>query len=150
MASPTKGFEFAYSLDPGNLVPVIRDMPVNGTGAYAKGDLLVVGSNGYLAKAAAGVSEVTAVCQEARSSGTSGDKLKVAIIRPGQVWKCSADAASSAGVGNGYTKTINIVDENTIDATPATGGSLILVDATELDDAGNVICYVTFDNTTFN
>lgn len=149
MASPTKGFEFAYALDGGNQVPVIRDMPVNGTGAYAKGDLLVVGSNSYLAKAAAGVSEVTAVCMEARSSGSSGDKLKCAIIRKGQVWKCSADGASSAGVGNGYTKTINIVDENTIDATPATGGSLVLVDASELDDAGNVICYVTFSNTTF-
>jgi hypothetical protein len=124
-------------------------MAVDGTGAYAKGDLLVVNSDGQLAKAAAGVSEVTAVCQEARTSGSDGDKLKVAIIRPGQVWKCSADAASSAGKV-GYTKTINIVDENTIDATPATGGSLILVDATELDDAGNVICYVMFDNITFN
>lgn len=149
MARPTTGFEFAYSLDPGNHVPVIRDMPVNGTGAYAKGELLVVGSNGYLAKAAAGVSEVTAVCQESRSSGSSGDQLKVAIVRPGQVWKCSADGATSAGTGNGYTKTINIVDANTIDATPATGGSLILVDASEQDSDGNAICYVTFSNTTF-
>lgn len=149
MASPTKGFEFAYNLNPGNQVPVIRDMPVNGVGAYVKGDLLVVGANGFLAKVVAGLTEVTAVCQEARASGLSGDKLKVAIIRPGQVWKCSADANASAGVGNGFTKTINVVDENTVDATPAIGGTLILVDASELDDAGNVICYVAFSNITF-
>lgn len=149
MPNPTKGFEYAFSLRLGNLLPQTKAIPVSGTGAYAVGDLLVV-SSGKLTKAAAGVGEVTAVCAQARTTGVDGDPLVVQIIQKDQVWRCSADGASQAGSKYGTTKVINIVDENTIDATPATGGSLILYDIQGPDSAGNAITYVSFANVTFD
>lgn len=140
----TAGFEFAYSLGGGSH-PSYKDMPVNGTGAYAKGDAVVF-SSGKLAAAANTVSTVSAVIAEARSSGTDGGLLKVAMVTPDQVWRCSADAAAiSASIGD---RTLDLVDANTIDADDATNGSLALID-TDTDTDGNVVCYVTFTNTTF-
>lgn len=139
----TKGFEFAYSLDGDS--PTVRDFPVSGTGAYAVGDLLVFAS-GKLTAAANTVATVSAVAQEARSSGADGGLLKVAVLTPNQVWRCSSDGTSlTAAVG---ATTQDIVDSNTIDADDATNGSLAVYD-TAVDKEGNVVVYVTFKNTTF-
>ena len=75
----TKGFEFAYMLDGSNATPVIRDMAVNGTGAFAVGDLTVADSAGQLGRVTSTTGEVTAVIQEARTSGSDGDYLRAAI-----------------------------------------------------------------------
>lgn len=144
----TAGFEFAYMLDGSNGTPVIRDMAVNGTGAFAVGDLVLQNSSGKLARVTNTTGEVTAVIQEARTSGTDGGYLKAAILTREQVWRCSMDAATTAKVV-GYTKTIDTVDHNTISATDSTGGSMILVDKSSLDDDGNVLAYVVFADTTF-
>lgn len=146
----SKGFEFAYMLDGGSGTPVIRDLPVHGTGAYAIGDLVVVNGSagGEVVRVTGTTTEVTGVIQEARASGSDAGLLKVALITREQVWKCSMDAATTAAVV-GYTKTIDTTDHNTIDADDLTDGSMILVDASTLDDDGYVLAYVVFSDTTF-
>lgn len=138
----TRGFEFAYMLDGSNATPVIQDFPVDGTGAYAVGDLTLVNSDGQLAKVTGSTTEVTAVIQEARASGSDGGLLKAAIITSTQVWRCSMDATTTTGV-KFYTKTMDTVDHNTIDADDITNGRMMLVD-TGTDNDGNVLGYVTF------
>jgi len=140
----SRGFEFAEMADGSNATPVIRDMPVNGTGAFAYGDLCLANSDGQLARVTNTTSEVTAVIQEARSSGSDGDELRAAIITSKQVWKCSMNASSTA-FKVGYTKTIDTVDHNTVSATDSTGGKMILWD-TGTDDDGNVLAYVIFSD----
>ena len=146
----TVGFEFAYMLDGGSGTPVIRDLPVHGTGAYAVGDLVVVNGSagGEVVRVTSTTTEVTGVMQEARTSGSDADLMKVALIVREQVWRCSMDASSTAFVV-GYTKTIDTTDHNTISATDSTGGAMILVDKSTLDDDGNVLAYVVFSDTTF-
>jgi hypothetical protein len=143
----TRGFEFAYMLDGSNATPLIRDMAVNGTGAFAIGDLTLADSSGQLARVTSTTTEVTAVIQEARTSGTDGAYLKAAIITRNQVWKCSTAGTSTSFV-IGYTKTIDTVDHNTISHSDSTGGKAVLVD-TGTDDDGNTILYVVFSDTTF-
>ena len=71
----------------------------------------------------------------------------MAIVTRNQVWRCSMDATSTSGVV-AYTKTIDVADQNTIDADDLSNGSLILVD-TGTDDEGNVLAYVVFADTSF-
>lgn len=146
----TVGFEFVGYIDGRAHGPRILDwdMAADASG-YKKGDLLVIDSAGRMAQATGSVEEVSAVCMESESSAVSADDhLKVAIIAKGQIWRCSADAAACAAV-EGYTKTIDIVDENTIDADDLSNGSLICwkVDTTEDTDYATV--YVVFADTTF-
>ena len=138
----TRGFEFAYMIDGSNATPVIRDFAVDGTGAYAVGDLTLVNSDGQLARVTGSTTEVTAVIQEARTSGTDGALLKAAIITHTQVWRCSMDATSTLAQ-EFYDKLIDTVDHNTIDADDLTNGRMMLVD-TDTDDESNVLAYVTF------
>lgn len=140
--APTAGFEFAYNLDGSNSTPVAKKLPVDGAAAYKRGDLMVYAS-GVLDACAAGASLFTAVmAEDVPSTASSGDLYEAYILQPGQVWRCSCDAATQAG--NLGVKTVNIVDENTIDGTPATGGNLILVAKGDVDSAGKQITYVAF------
>lgn len=138
----TRGFEFAYMIDGSNATPLIRDFPVDGTGGYEVGDLTLVNSDGQLAKVTGSTTEVTAVIQERRASGSDGDLLKAAVITSLQVWRCSMDAASTTAK-EFYDKTIDTTDHNTIDADDLSNGRMMLVD-TGTDDEGNVLAYVTF------
>ena len=138
----TRGFEFAYMIDGSNATPVIRDFAVDGTGAYAVGDLTLINSDGQLARVTGSTTEVTAVIQEARTSGTDGALLKAAIITHTQVWRCSMDATSTLAQ-EFYDKLIDTVDHNTIDADDLINGRMMLVD-TDTDDESNVLAYVTF------
>jgi hypothetical protein len=143
----SKGFEFAYSFD--NSTPLIKDWPMVADAAgYVKGDLLICDSAGRADKAANGSTEAFAVCQETDADAVSvDDELKVAIVTRSQVWRCSMDATSTALI-KGFDKTVDLVDENTVDADGSGSGILILLD-TDTDDAGNVLAYVVFNNTTF-
>lgn len=141
--SPTNGFEFAYNLGGGNHTPVACPMPITGGTAYKRGDLMVL-SSGRLTPVVAGGGEFTAVMAEDVPSTAANDDLYEAyILQPGQVWRCSADAATQAG--NIGVATVNVVDANTIDATPATGGHLVLVEKRGPDGAGNAVTYVCFE-----
>ena len=143
----SRGFEFAYNLDGSNKTPLIIDLPVDGTGAYAIGDLVLLNSDGQCAGVTADAGEVTGVIMESRASGSDGDELKVAIITREQVWRCSMDDSSTSAVV-GYTKTIDVADANTLDADDISNGSLCLVDS-DTDDDGNVLAYVNFLDTSF-
>jgi len=74
---------------------------------------------------------------------------KAAIITRNQVWRCSMDASTAATALVGYTKLLDTVDKNTVDADDITNGAMILVDKSETDDDGNLIAYVVFSDTTF-
>jgi hypothetical protein len=137
----TRGFEFAYSFD--GSTPTIRDFPVDGTGAYAVGDLCLIASDGQLAQVTGSTTEVTAVIQEGRASGADGGLLKAAVISSQQVWRCSMDAATTTAV-DWYTKLLDTADCNTIDADDTSNGRMMPVDTTQLDDEGNVLGYVVF------
>ena len=144
----TRGFEFDGMLDGTNATPVIRDLPVNGTGLYSIGDLVVLDSAGQATAVTASAGEVSAVIQEKRATGGSdGDEIKMAIITKDQIWRCSMDATSTAAKV-GYTKTLDVADANTIDADDVSNGSMILWD-TGTDDEGNVLAKVVFADTTF-
>jgi hypothetical protein len=143
----TRGFEFAGNINGQNSVPVIRDLPVDGTGAYKVGDVVLLNSDGQGAKVTGSAKEVTGVIQERRASGSDGGLLKIAILNPTQIWRCSMDATStSAKVG--FTKTLDVADENTLDADDLTNGTLTLWD-TDVDGDGNILAYVIFNSTTF-
>ncbi len=144
----TRGFEFAYMLDGSNATPVIRDFTL-GTSTSAKvGDVYLMKSDGYIDEETADIDEITCVLQEANSSPTAGTTVvKAAIVTSNQVWRCSTDATTCAAVV-GNTKTLDLADQNTIDADDVTNGSLIKVDA-DTDDDGNVLLYVVFSDTTF-
>ena len=144
--APTAGFEFAYNLNGGNDRPTAYKLPVTGSTAFKRGDLVVL-SSGRLTKAAAGASAFTGVmAEDVPSTAANDDLYAVYILQSGQAWRCSADAATQAG--NLGVKTINIVDENTIDATPATGGQLVLLEKGQVDSAGNAVTYVVFQAST--
>lgn len=143
----TRGFEFAYMLD-GVGSPTIRDFALGETSAYAVGDVVTIQSDGYADKQTASVGEVTGIMMEAITPASAGATSgKVAIVTRNQVWRCSTDATTCAAV-TGYTKTVDLADQNTIDASDITNGSLTKVDA-DTDDDGNVLLYVAFSDTTF-
>ncbi len=105
-------------------------------------------SDGYVDKLTASIDEVTGVMMESASAPSAGvTKAKVAILTRNQVWRCSMDATTTSAV-IAYTKTIDVADQNTIDASDITNGSLTLVD-TGTDDEGNVMAYVVFSDTSF-
>jgi hypothetical protein len=140
----SRGFEFAYSLD--GSTPLIKDWPMAASAAgYAIGDCLVIDGNMRADKAAAGATEVLGICQEYDAVTANDDLLKIAIVTPGQVWKCSMDAVT--GYLNGQT-TINLADENTIDADNAGAGRMKLVDK-DTDNDGNTLAYVMFADCVF-
>lgn len=138
----SRGFEFAYMLDGSNGTPMIKDweMAADASG-YMKGDILFCDSLARADKAANNQTSFFAVCQETKTTAvTADDLLKVAILTRGQVWKCSMDATTTA-IKQVYDKTVDIVDENTVDADGSGSGGLILFD-TGTDDDGNVLAYV--------
>lgn len=147
----TRGFEFAYMLDGSNATPLIRDFICSTAATHNIGDLLTVESDGDVTQVTGTTTEVIAVCQEyvASTAVTAGTtKIKCAILTRNQVWRCSMDASSTlAKVG--YTKTIDTADCNTIDADDLSNGRMILVDASDTDDDGNVLAYVVFSDTSF-
>lgn len=147
----SRGFEFAGNLDGSNTPPLIRDLTLGVAAAHKVGDLVLMQSDGYVDQVTGTTTEVTGVIQEAvaAASITAGTtKAKVAIITSNQIWKCSMDASTTALVV-GYTKKVDTVDCNTLDADDGSNGNAILYDASELDDEGNVLAYVVFADTTF-
>ena len=142
----SRGFEFAYCLDGrNNGTPTIKDwaMAADASG-YAKGDALVVDSNGRAVQATSAATAIAFVCQETDTSSIANDtELKVAVVLPSQVWKCSMDASSTT-IKKVYTKTVQLVDHNTIDANGTSAGCMALVDVSDLDDDGNILAYVVF------
>lgn len=146
----SRGFEFAYNLDGSTLTPLIKDVTLGVAAAHKVGDLMLIQSDGYADQVVGSIDEVSCIMQEAVAAGdiTAGTtKAKAAIITHNQVWRCSMDAASTAAVV-GYTKTLDTVDCNTIDADDVSNGSMILWD-TGTDDDGNVLAYVVFADTTW-
>jgi len=146
----TNGFEFVGWIDGRESGPRILDWDmVADASGYAKGDALIIDSAGRMDKVAANQDEVSAICMETQTTAVSNDDhLKVAIVTKGQIWRCSADAAACAAL-EGYTKTLNFVDENTIDATPTTGGAMICWKVDTSEDTTYATVYVTFADTTW-
>ncbi len=146
----SQGFEFAYMLDGKQCTPVIRDFVLNAAVARFIGDLMYQHTDGDLIHAAASQDEVTCVAMEniTAANVTAGTtKIKCAVITRNQVWRCSMDAATTA-LYIGYTKTVDIADTNTLDADGSAAKG-ILVDASHLDDDGNVLAHVVFSDTTW-
>ena len=146
----TRGFEFAYMLDGSLGTPVIKDFILDAAVARFVGDLMYLQTDGDIVHAAASQNEVACIAQEAvaASDVTAGTTtIKCAVLTRHQVWRCSMDAATTALV-IGYTKTVDIVDTNTLDAD-GSGGSAVLIDASDLDDDGNVLAHVAFLDTSF-
>lgn len=147
----TRGFEFAYMLDGTNATPVIQDFTLGAAAAHLVGDLMLMQSDGYIDAVTTATAEVTCIMQEelAAAEVTAGTtKGKAAIITRNQVWRCSSDGTSTS-FKPGYTKTIDTVDKNTVSSSDSTGGGMILVDASETDNDGNLIFYVVFADTSF-
>jgi hypothetical protein len=146
----SRGFEFAYMLDGSNATPLIRDFILSTAAAHKVGDLMVVASDGDVTQVTGTTTEVIGVMQEAVAAAdiTAGTtKAKMAVITRNQVWRCSMDATST-NAKVGYTRTIDTVDCNTIDADDLTDGAMCLVD-TGTDGDGNVLAYVVFLDTAF-
>lgn len=147
----TRGFEFAYMLDGSPSTPKQIDFILGVAAAHLVGDLMLIQGDGFIDAVAGSIDEVTCIMTEPVAAGdiTAGTTLgKAHVITRNQVWRCSMDAATTTGVKNGFTKTMDTVDKNTIDADDITNGSMTLVD-TGTDDEGNVLGYVVFSDTTF-
>jgi len=148
----TAGFEYAYNLNGSDgSVPVIRDIVLGVAAAHKKGDLMLIQDDGFADQVVGSIAEVTAVMAEtiAAADITAGTTTgKMAILQRNQVWRCSADAATTTAV-KGHTKTVDTVDANTIDADDIVNGSMIYVDNQGTDSDGNLIMEVVFSDTTF-
>lgn len=146
----THGFEFVGWIDGRECGPRILDFDMVADAAgYVKGDALIIDANGRMDKVAANQAEVSAICMETKTTAVANDDhLKVAIVCSGQIWRCSADAAACAAI-EGYTKTINFADENTLDADTLTGGTMICWSVDVLEDVSYATVYVTFSDCTF-
>lgn len=145
----TRGFEFAYMLDGSNATPLIRDFKLGEVAAHYAGDAMTMESDGWLDLADQPDDEILGIMQESVGTAdiTEGTTLaKVAIATRNQVWRCSMDATSTALIV-GYTKTLSLADQNTLDAD-GTAAYIVLVD-TETGEDGTVIAYVSFLDTTF-
>ena len=146
----SRGFEFAYCLDGSNATPVIRDFVMGETTAYKVGDVVTAQSDGNVDKQTASVDEVTGIMMEAVTpASVDVTSAKVAIASRNQVWRCSANASTATTAIVGYIKTQDLADQNTIDASDITNGSMTVVDRSSTDDDGNVLMYVVFSDTTF-
>ena len=148
----SRGFEFAYMLDGSNKTPVIRDFILGVAADHLVGDAMIIQSDGFIDEAIAGttVEPACIIMEQALTADVTAETTtaKCAILQREQVWRCSMDATSTTALV-GFTKVLNMVDKNTIDATPITGGNMILVDKSESDDEGNVLAYVVFSDTAF-
>jgi len=147
----SRGFEFAYMLDGSGGTPVIRDFTLGAAADHLVGDLMKMQSDGYIDAVTGTTTEVTCVVMEEvlTADVTAGTTVaKCAVLQREQVWKCSMDAATTSAV-IGYTKTIDTVDKNTIDANDLTNGAMILVDDSVLDDDGYILAAVVFADTSF-
>ena len=147
----TKGFEFAYFLGGEHSNLRALDWPmVADTAGYKAGDLLVMSTAGLADKAATATDgTVFAICAESDTGSVAASaNLKVIPISPHQVWKCSTDATAIATSVVGYTDTVTIVDENTVDADGATGGCMMIHES-GTDDEGNAVAYVSFHVTSW-
>lgn len=147
----TAGFEFAYNMDGSNKTPKTIDVILGVAQAHKKGDLMLIQSDGFADQVAGSIDEVTGVMAQDMAAADITAETTTAemyVIVRNQVWRCSMDAATSTGVV-GYTKTIDTVDTNTIDADDITNGSMTLVDKSILDDDGNIEARVVFSDTTF-
>lgn len=143
----TRGFEFAYMLDGSNATPVILDWPIGSIDANI-GDALTIDSSGYGTSVGTATTEVLGILMEdTGGTVTSAGEKKIALASRNQVWRCSTDSSSCSFV-KGYTKSVQFVDGNTIDANGSTSGAMIWVD-TDTDDESNVVGYVIFHDTTF-
>lgn len=143
----SRGFEYAYNISGIQGGPVIRDWPI-GTIDANIGDALTIDSGGYGTAVGTATTEVLGILMEDTAGTVSSfGSFKVALATREQVWKCSMDASTTAFV-EGYTKTVQFVDGNTIDADGSESGAMILVDSST-DDDGNVLAYVVFKDTTF-
>lgn len=148
----TQGFEFAYMLDGSAGSPVVRDFTLGAAAAHVKGDAMLIQADGFADAVTGSTTEVTGIQQEniAAADVTAGTTTgKIAIVTRNQVWRCSADAATTTAVV-GFTKTVDTADKNTIDADDIINGAMTYVSAGDaLDSDGNVIMYVVFSDTTF-
>ena len=148
----SRGFEFAYMLDGSSDVPVERDFVLGVSADHLVGDAMIIQSDGFADEAVAGttVEPACIVMEEKLTAAVTAETTatRCAVLQREQVWRCSMDAATTTAVV-GITKVVNMVDKNTLDATPITGGNMILVDKSELDDDGNVLAYVVFSDTAF-
>jgi len=147
----TAGFEFAKSIGGGNGPPPTMQVTLGVAQKHRKGDLMLIQSDGFADQVAGSIDEVTGVMAqtvEAADITAEETEATIEIITHDQVWRCSMDAATSTAVV-GYTKTLDTVDCNTIDADDITNGSMILWDKSTLDADGNVVGYVVFADTTF-
>jgi hypothetical protein len=145
----SRGFEFVGTLDGSNNPPVVKDLTLGETTDYLVGDIVAIQSDGYADKLTASIGEVTGVMQEKVTGASAGvTKGKVAIVTRHQIWRCSMDAASTSAVV-GYTKTVDVADQNTIDADDISNGSLIAWDVSKTDSDGNILAEVVFADTTF-
>lgn len=136
------GFEFAYSLNGGNHVPIAYPMPVAATQTLKVGDLLVL-SSGKVAKASASVGAPVAVCAQASDGAAEGTEIRVYPLQPHQVWRAVADAdASSIVLG---AKTVDINSDMTVDVGDTSGGAIQVIDL----GASVTDVYVIFSKTSF-
>lgn len=147
----SRGFEFAYMLggEHSNLRALDWPMVADAAG-YKAGDLLVMDTAGEADKATTATDgTVFAICAETDADAVvASANLKVIPISPHQVWKCSTDGTAIATSVVGYTDTVTIVDENTVDADGSTGGCMVIHEA-GTDDEGNAVAYVSFQVTTW-
>lgn len=146
----TRGFEFDSMLDGSNGTPRILDFTLGTSTSCKAGDVYQMQSDGYIDEQTASIDEVTCILQEANTSPSAEvTKVKAAVVTHNQVWRCSSDASTATTAIVGNTKTIDLADQNTIDADDITNGSLILFDKDEADASGNLIFKVVFADTTF-
>ena len=143
--SPTRGFEFAFNMDGSNNPPIARDFAWAGGAAYKVGDLFYFETtNGYASVCPGTAGTFALVLAEPTLAADAAATLrKFYVIQPGQVWRCSGDATTTtAKVGN--KGCINL-DENTMDSSETTGGSVTLIGtASAVDTDGKTVALVTF------
>lgn len=127
MATPTKGFEFAYSHD-GSQPWVRTDVPTTASVTYRKGDLvlLVAGAASLGTAAIDDTTPIIGICAEAATvtSSTVPGTVAVMIPTPAHVFRVQYTGTPNAAAIMGGT--IDLENCATVDASDVTAGKLAL------------------------
>lgn len=146
--SVTRGFEFAFNLDGSDNPPVARDFAWAGGAAYAVGDLFYFETTNGYATVCPGTAGTFALvlAEPTLAADAAATKRKFYVIQPGQVWRCSGDAATTTPVVGNKT-TVNL-DQNTMDSSGTAGGGITHIGtASAVDTNGMTVALVTFAGT---
>lgn len=118
-------FAFAYNLEGGNQVPVVKKFPVATTQTLVRGDAVVL-SSGQVAKASTTFGRCLGVMAQDSDGADAGTMVEVYVAQPNHVWKATASADATNHVLAARTYDLN--SSQVVNVADTDGGCIQIVE----------------------